>query len=156
MTTTTLLLLVAAGANGLLAGASLDQSIKQLPARHRIGVLAFSRYSQAADLANGVAWYAILGIGAAVLALVAAITGLLGRPAVPSTIALWTATGATLLHSVATAGAAPTNFRQRALGDDERALVDLFDRFERWQTFRVIWQVITLLALLAAVALAHP
>jgi len=41
MTTTPLLLLLAAaGANGLLAGASLDQSIKQLPARHRIGVLA--------------------------------------------------------------------------------------------------------------------
>jgi hypothetical protein len=41
MTTTPLvLLLAAAGANGLLAGASLDQSIKQLPARHRIGVLS--------------------------------------------------------------------------------------------------------------------
>src|SRR5215218_7881413 len=30
--------LAAVVSNGLLAGASLDQSIKQLPARHRIGV----------------------------------------------------------------------------------------------------------------------
>jgi hypothetical protein len=30
--------LAAVMSNGLLAGASLDQSIKQLPARHRIGV----------------------------------------------------------------------------------------------------------------------
>ena len=29
-------------ANGLLVGVSLDQSIKQLPARHRIGVTAFA------------------------------------------------------------------------------------------------------------------
>jgi len=34
--------LAAVVSNGLLAGASLDQSIKQLPARHRIGVTAFA------------------------------------------------------------------------------------------------------------------
>jgi protein-S-isoprenylcysteine O-methyltransferase Ste14 len=33
--------LAAVVSNGLLVGASLDQSIKQLPARHRIGVTAF-------------------------------------------------------------------------------------------------------------------
>jgi hypothetical protein len=38
-----LLLLAAAGANGVLAGASLDQSVKQLPARRRIGALQSSR-----------------------------------------------------------------------------------------------------------------
>jgi hypothetical protein len=77
MTATPLVLLLAvAGANGLLAGAGLDQSIKQLPARHRIGVLAFARYSQAVNLANGVAWYATLGVGAALLTLVAAAAGL--------------------------------------------------------------------------------
>jgi hypothetical protein len=136
-------------------GPALIKSIKQLPARHRIGVLSFSRYSRAAGLANGVAWYANLGIGTAVLTLVAAITGLLGRPTVPLTIAFWAAIGATMLHSVATARAAPTNFRQRALSEDVSALAELFDGFERWQTFRVIWQVTALLALLAAVALAH-
>jgi hypothetical protein len=39
----------------LLAGASLDQSIKQLPARHRIGMREFSAYSTASDQAVGVA-----------------------------------------------------------------------------------------------------
>jgi hypothetical protein len=32
-------------ATGLLAGASLDQSIKKLPAREKIGVAAYSQYS---------------------------------------------------------------------------------------------------------------
>lgn len=36
------LVALATAVDGLLAGASLDQSIKQLPARQRIGVLAFS------------------------------------------------------------------------------------------------------------------
>jgi hypothetical protein len=36
------LLIAATALNGLLAGASLDQSIKQLPARRRIGVLSYS------------------------------------------------------------------------------------------------------------------
>jgi hypothetical protein len=150
--TTMLLLLAAATANGLLTGASLDQSIKQLPARHRMGVIAFSRYSQAADLANGVAWYAILGIGTALLTLVAAGDAILSLPTPPSMVALWVAVVATLAHSAATARAAPTNFRQRRLGEDEMALAALFDRFERWQTIRVIWQGVALLAVLTALA----
>ena len=38
-------------ANGILAGASLDQSIKQLPSREKIGAVRYSEYSRAADLA---------------------------------------------------------------------------------------------------------
>jgi hypothetical protein len=153
MTTTPLvLLLAAAGANGLLAGASLDQSIKQLPARHRIGVLAFARYSQAADLTNGVAWYATLGVGAALLTLIAAAAGLADHPSTAAAVALWAAIAATLAHSVATARAAPINFRQRRLGDDEAALTALFDRFQRWQTIRVSFQVTALVGVLAALA----
>jgi hypothetical protein len=44
-----------------------------------MGAVTFSRYSQAADLANGVAWYAVLRIGTAAMTLVAVIAGLLDR-----------------------------------------------------------------------------
>jgi hypothetical protein len=74
-------LLAAVAANGLLAGATLDQAVTQLPARHRIGVAAFSAHSQAADLSNGVAWYTILGVGTALLTLAAVVAGLRARPA---------------------------------------------------------------------------
>jgi hypothetical protein len=63
------LVALATAVDGLLAGASLDQ----LPARHRIDVLAFSAYSRASDQANRVAWYAALGVGGAALTLVAAL-----------------------------------------------------------------------------------
>lgn len=58
-----LLLLIATAANGVLVGASLDQSIKQLLSRHRTGIISYSQYSRAADLGNGIAYYGVLGTG---------------------------------------------------------------------------------------------
>src|SRR5919112_5254180 len=74
------LIVASVAATGLLAGASMDQSIKQLPARRQIGVVAYSDYSRAADLGNGIAWYAALGVGGGLLTLVAAGGGLLDSP----------------------------------------------------------------------------
>ena len=68
------LVLAAVVANAITAGATLDQAIKQLPARHQMGVVAFSRYSRAGDLSRGVTWYATIGFAAAALALAAAAT----------------------------------------------------------------------------------
>lgn len=71
----------ATAVDGLLAGASLDQSIKQLPARRRIGMRAFSAYSRASDQASGLYWYALLGIGGTGLTVSAALWGLtIGLP----------------------------------------------------------------------------
>ena len=71
------LILAATATDGLLAGASMDQSIKQLPARHKIGPVAYSEYSRASDLGHGILWYGILGVGAAVLTIAAAVAGLI-------------------------------------------------------------------------------
>jgi hypothetical protein len=142
----TLWLLVAALiGNGLLVGASLDQSVKQLPTRRRIGVVAFSEYSKAGDLGRGIVWYATLGIGAALLTVSAAVVGLSDRPDGQSAAALWLALLGTVAHSVVTARAAPTNFSQRAAVGDPARLAAIFDRFQRWQTTRATLQVLTLL-----------
>ena len=58
-------------ADGILAGLSLDKVIVQLPARRAIGVSAYAAYARAADLGNGIAFYAAAGVGAAVLTLAA-------------------------------------------------------------------------------------
>jgi hypothetical protein len=131
----------AAVAAGLLAGTSLDQSIKQLPARHRIGIQAYSAYSQASDLANGILFYAVLGIGAALLAIAFAIAAHLADA--PASTRLPANLGAALavLHSLATAQAAPANFSQRQAQGDPVALTRVFDRFARWQTVRVALQL---------------
>jgi len=74
-------LLAAAVANGLLAGASLDQSIEQLPARHQIGPRAYSVYSRASHRANGRFWLVLLGIGGPLLTIGAAAASRSGAPA---------------------------------------------------------------------------
>jgi hypothetical protein len=148
----TLWLLAAVVANGLLVGASLDQTIKQLPARRRIGVVAFSDYSKAGDLGHGIAWYAALGIGAALLTVVAAVVGLTDRPDTQSSAALWLALLLTVAHSLTTARAAPLNFSQRAAAGDPARLEAIFDRFERWSRARSALQLLTLVSVAWALA----
>jgi hypothetical protein len=139
--------------DGLLAGASLDQSIKQLPARHRIGMRAFSAYSRASDLANGLLWYVPLGFGGALLTLAAAIWAL--TLALPSTkvLPVLLAGGLAIAHSLTTARAAPINWRQGLVVDDEEALGRIFQRFERWQAVRAILQLAAFLAMVWALAI---
>src|SRR3712207_3142273 len=140
---TFVLIVAATAADGLLAGASLDQSIKQLPARHKIGLVAYSEYSRASDLGTGILWYGILGVGAAVLTIAAAIGAFFeGAPSASAT-PLYVAAGLAVLHSLVTTQAAPTNFSQRRVAKDEAALGKVFDSLERWQTLRAVVQVLT-------------
>jgi hypothetical protein len=147
---TLLLTLVATAATGILAGASLDQSIKQLPARHHIGMTAFSNYSRAADLGSGIVWYAVIGIGAALLTIVAAVVAHVQGISSGQTLPLDVAAALAVLHSLVTTQAAPTNFSQRRAVGDEAALARIFNRFERWQTLRATFQVLNFGALLWA------
>jgi len=54
VTATVALQIAAAVVASMGATASLDQLIKQVPARHRIGVVAYSAYSRAADFHTGI------------------------------------------------------------------------------------------------------
>jgi hypothetical protein len=152
MDVTFALLIAAAAASGLLAGASLDQSIKQLPARHRLGVIAFSQYSRASDLTNGVAFYAVLGIGAAVLCISAAVSAYAQDVGLPQVAPIYASAIVAVLHSLVTGRAAPINFRQRKVrSNDAAALRGIFDSFSRWQTIRCVLQVISFAVSLWAV-----
>jgi hypothetical protein len=63
-----------------MVGATLDQSVKQLPARHRIRVVAYAAYARAADLAGGLRLHPALA-GVVLLSTGAAVaTGLLDHP----------------------------------------------------------------------------
>lgn len=142
MNTPLILTLAATGASGMLAGASLDQSIKQLPARRRIGAVAYAAYVRGADLANGVIWYATLGIGAALLSLIAGLLTFRHSLAGVACIVL------PIAHSLVTSRAAPTLMRLRVAGDEPQ-LSAILGRFERWQSLRAALQFANLLALLS-------
>lgn len=139
--------------DGILAGLSLDKVIVQLPARRRIGVTAYAAYARAADLGNGIAFYAAVGVGAAVLTLAAfAVAASWGAP---GTVTGLLAAGALLsvAHSAMTARAAPAMFRIGQAGDDRQALASLLARFARWWAGRAATQAATLIVVAIAVAL---
>ena len=153
MTDITLLLTVMAAAlNGILAGASLDQSIKQLPARHRIGVVAYSTYAKAADLGNGIPWYVSIGIGSLLLTIGAAVAALSQQVPSETALPLYIAVGLSILHSLVTTQAAPTMFSQRRYENDEAALTKVFNRFARLNALRALLKVVTFATLLWALA----
>jgi hypothetical protein len=137
---------------GLLCGASLDQSFKQLPARRVIGLKAFSAYAKAADLRNGVIWYAILGIGAALTSLITAVLAWRDHSPEPYGLPLYLAGAFAILHSICTSIAAPTYHKQKRIGD-EAGLRGLFDRFAFIQTIRSIFILLNFLSLIWALVI---
>jgi hypothetical protein len=133
---------------GLLAGASLDQSIKQLPARRSLGVKAYSLYSRASDLRAGKPFYGLLGIGSAGLTIAAAVA--VHRASLPNATCFLLDLGVlfAVLHSLVTMRAAPILLSQHRFQADPGALTQLLDRFARWQALRAGLQVTNFLTLL--------
>jgi hypothetical protein len=147
----TLILIFAANVmTGLLAGASLDKLVVQLPARRRMGVAKFAEFSRANDLGNGLVAYPILGIGSALLAIAAALAaywqGILFAKAGPLYLSAFLA----ILHTISTMRAAPNMLRLQQPINDEKTLELIFDRFERWHTVRAVLQILNFVTLVWA------
>lgn len=143
MQTTLILAIATTALIGPGAGISLDQSIKQLPARHRIGIAAYSAYSRAGDQGNGLFLYPPIGIGTVLLAIAAAVSGHLSELPAALQAPLDISGVLAILHSLTTAGAAPINFSQRKYAlTDELNLARVLDRFERWHNVRAVLQVL--------------
>lgn len=135
------------------AGMSLDQAVKQLPARHRIGVVAYSAYSRAGDQGNGLFLYPPMGIASLVLAIGTAVSGRLYH--LPSALQTPLDISGVLavLHSLVTARAAPINFGQRKYEpSDEANLARVLDRFAFWHNLRAVLQLLNFAASLWATA----
>jgi hypothetical protein len=137
-----ILILAATIVTGLLAGASLDKAVVQLPARHRMGIVAFAGFSRANDLGNGLFFYPAMGILAAALTFIAAISAFLRTTPLPYAWPLYAATLLAILHTITTTRAAPNMLSLRHAPDDEAILNKTFDRFAAWHNARTVLQVI--------------
>lgn len=144
MSPVTICFVLAAALTGMLCGASLDQSIKQLPARHTIGVRAFSAYVKAADLKNGVLWYATLGISSALASITCAVLAYVRHSPTPVALPLYLGGIFAICHSICTSQAAPAYHSQKKTSDEE-ALAKIFDKFENIQTLRTLFIILNFL-----------
>ncbi len=140
MLDTTMVLVVATTVlSGVAAGTGLDVSIRQLPARHRIGIIAYSAYSQATDLGTALFWYPSIGISAILFALAAALVAFFQQVSLAHALPIYVTASLWVVHLLLTLiWAIPTLPRQRHVGTDEKQLSDIFNRFERMQTVRAI------------------
>jgi hypothetical protein len=148
------LIVIATALNGMLAGGSLDGSLVKLPARRRIGVVAYATFARGNDLGNGLVVYPVWAVSAALLTFIAAIVAYVEQQStglvVPLTIASLTSIG----HFLATSQAAPVMLSLRHTPDDEAILTARLDKFERWSALRTTLQVLTFFVLMWALIVA--
>jgi hypothetical protein len=140
--------------DGIVAGFSLDKVIVQLPARRRMGVVDYAGYARAADLGNGVVFYAVVGVGAAVLTIAGFAVALAVNAAATVEALLGTGAVLSVLHSAATGRAAPMIHAVGRSEDTDAAVAPLLTRFARWSQVRAALQVATFVVVAAAVAVA--
>ena len=144
------LALAATVLTGLLAGACLDKALIQLPARRRIGAVAFAAFSRANDLGNGLVVYPLLGIGAALLSILAALAALFNQSPLTQPWPIYVAALLALAHTVMTIWTAPVMLSLRQPIDDEAALAATLDRFAARHTVRTVFVVLNFLFLILA------
>jgi hypothetical protein len=145
------LLLASTIVTGLLAGASLDKALVQLPARHRMGIMRFAAFSRANDLGNGLIVYPVLGISSALLTIIAALAAFLQGIPLEYAMPLYISVILAVLHSVTTSRAAPNMLSLRQTTSDEVTLTETLDRFAKWHNLRTILQLLNFIMLVWAV-----
>ncbi|HEV2460471.1 MAG TPA: hypothetical protein VGS80_19115 [Ktedonobacterales bacterium] len=144
-----LALIVAATAlNGLLAGLSFDGALVKLPARRRIGAVAYAIFARGNDLGNGLWVYPATAISAAVLTIVAAIVAYVEHAPATLLVPLSIAALMSIAHFLTTSRAAPIMLRVGRTPDDEALLAPPLDRFARWSEVRAALQVLTFFVML--------
>ena len=144
------LITLATAMNGLLAGLNVDTALVKLPARRRIGAVAYATFARGNDLGNGLVVYPLLGIGAVLLTVLATAVAYLERSPMEIVLPLSLASLLSLLHTFATTRAAPVMLSLKDVPDDEVILTAKLDRFARLHAVRATFQVLTFFVLLWA------
>jgi hypothetical protein len=147
-------ILLATAINGLLSGLNVDTALVKLPARRRIGVVAYATFARGNDLGNGLVVYPILGIGAALFTVLATAIAFLEHSPVRLLVLLSLASLLSLLHTFTTTRAAPLMLSIRNTPDDEAILTTILDGFARWHAVRATLQVLTFFILLWALVVS--
>jgi hypothetical protein len=144
------LMILATAINGLLSGLNVDTALVKLPARRRIGAVAYATFARGNDLGNGLVVYPLLGVGAALLTVLATALAYIVHSPIEVLLPLSLALLLSVLHSFATTRAAPVMLSIKDAPDDEALLASKLDRFARWHTVRATFQVLAFFVLVWA------
>ncbi|MGZ3687215.1 MAG: hypothetical protein ACXWPM_02075 [Bdellovibrionota bacterium] len=145
------LLVVTTAFEAMRMGASVFRALIDLPARHRIGSVAFAEFSRATDLsATGFAFYIAYGIGGALLTGAMWVVSI--RTRAPFFVQRLAAVSAicSLLILVLTTQGAPYMLRVGSSPNDPVLLDQLFEGFEFWSYPRLALACLSFGAIFAA------
>lgn len=151
----TFLIALATAINGLLSGLNVDTALVKLPARRRIGAVAYATFVRGNDLGNGLIVYPLLGIGAALLTVLTTALAYIEHSPMEVLLPLSLASLLSILHTFATTRAAPVMLSIKGAPNDEALLTAKLDRFARWHTVRATFQVPTFFVLLWALGVVR-
>lgn len=146
------IVILATATNGLLAGISFDATTVKLPARRRIGNIAYAIFARGNDLGNGLYVYPPLAIVSALLVFLATIITFFSRHSNPFFFLLVITSATSILHFIGTAKAAPVMLSIKNAPNDEKILKAKLDKFERWHAFRALFQIVTFFLLIWVLA----
>jgi hypothetical protein len=149
------LIIIATVLNGGLAGGSLEGSLVKLPARRRIGVVAYATFARGNDLGNGLVVYPIWAVSAALFTFIATIVAYVEHQSLELLLPLTIASLTSICYFLATSQAAPVMLSLSHIPDDEAILTAKLDKFERWQAVRAAFQVLTFFILIWALLVAR-
>jgi hypothetical protein len=149
------LIIIATVLNGGLAGGSLEGSLVKLPARRRIGVVAYATFARGNDLGNGLVVYPIWAVSAALFTFIATIVAYVEHQPLELLLPLTLASLTSIGHFLATSQAAPVMLSLRHTPDDEAILTAKLDKFELWSAVRTTLQVLTFFILIWALLVAR-
>ncbi len=147
------LLTVTTAFEALRMGASVFRGLIDLPARARIGPVAFADLSRATDLSTaGFVFYVIYGIGGALLTCAMWIVAVRTRAPIFVRRLSGVSAACSLLILGFTTQAAPLMFRVGSSANDAATLTDLLDGFAFWTYLRLLCACVSFTAIFFALA----
>jgi hypothetical protein len=149
--------LAAIAARTVLAGSGIERVLVHLPARRRIGPVAYADYVRATDLHNGRAMYPVLGLTGVAATWIALALSLTTEAATPVQVLLGVAAGCEALGVLATIRSVPVMLRLgRAQNWDqggEAEIAALLDRLAHLSAARAAFLALSYGALLGALVI---
>jgi hypothetical protein len=136
---------------GLGAGMIYDVAIISLPVRQQIGAIEYTRFAKA-NFKSGVKTYAPISISGALLTITVVVFSFILDISIFAKWMMVIALVFTVLAFIGTRLALPAVLSLRNAPEDEATLTETLNKFARWHSFSTIWQVLSFIALVAAIA----
>lgn len=131
---------------GLIAGASVNRYVVEVPAWRHMDIIQWANYSRHADLGNGFILYPFLGIGLVIFSVAAGVGYYLDGKPEDAGLPVYLTALLAIIGIGLTRLAAPVMLSLKTSGNNIHVLRHAFNSFHYWGSFRAAAQVLAFFA----------